>query len=65
MFLVVRTSVLVIELQINEYKNTECWWGSLRERGHWGDKDVNGRIILRWIFGKLEGSCGLVGVCSG
>jgi hypothetical protein len=21
--------------------------GSLRKRGHWGDKDVNGRIILR------------------
>ena len=30
------------------------WWGSLRERGHWGDKDVDGRIILRWIFRKLE-----------
>jgi len=24
-----------------------CWWGSLRERGHWGDQDVDGRIILR------------------
>jgi len=22
---------------------------------HWGDPDVNGRIILRWIFGKWEG----------
>ena len=19
---------------------TGCWWGSLRERGHWGDQDV-------------------------
>ena len=28
--------------------------GSLRERGHWGDQDVDGRIILRWIFRKLE-----------
>jgi hypothetical protein len=28
--------------------------GSLRERGHWGDKDVDGMIILRWIFRKLE-----------
>jgi len=27
----------------------------LRERGHWGDLDVDGRIILRWIFGKWEG----------
>ena len=29
--------------------------GNLRERGHWGDQDVDGRIILRWIFRKLEG----------
>ena len=42
-----------------------CWWGSLRERGHWGDQDVDGRIILRWIFRKLEGSWGLDGVGSG
>jgi hypothetical protein len=28
--------------------------GSLRERSHWGDQDVDGRIILRWIFRKLE-----------
>jgi hypothetical protein len=34
---------------------TGCWWGSLRERGHWGDQDVDGRIILRWIFRNLEG----------
>jgi len=27
---------------------------SLRERGHWGDQDIDGRIILRWIFRKLE-----------
>jgi hypothetical protein len=26
------------------------WWGSLRERHHWGDPDVDGRIILRGIF---------------
>jgi hypothetical protein len=31
---------------------TGCWWGSLRERGHWGDPDVDGRIILRWIYRK-------------
>jgi len=29
--------------------------GNLRERGHWEDPDVDGRIILRWIFGKWEG----------
>jgi hypothetical protein len=27
----------------------------LRERGHWGDQDVDGRIMIRWIFRKLEG----------
>jgi hypothetical protein len=28
---------------------------NLRERGHWVEPDVDGRIILRWIFRKLEG----------
>jgi len=32
--------------------------GSLRERSHWGDKNVDGRIILRWFFRKLEGVVG-------
>ena len=31
------------------------WLGNLRERDHWGDPDVDGRIILRWIFRKWEG----------
>jgi hypothetical protein len=34
---------------------TGCWWGNLRERGHWEDQDVDERIILRCIFRKLEG----------
>jgi hypothetical protein len=25
----------------------EFWWGNLRERGHWGDPGIYGRIILR------------------
>jgi len=29
--------------------------GNLRERDHWRDPDVGGRIILRWIFEKWEG----------
>jgi hypothetical protein len=37
---------------------TGCWWGSLRESGHWGDQDVDGRIILKWIFRKLGGDRG-------
>ena len=31
---------------------------NLRERDHWGHPDVDGRIILRWIFGKWEGVVG-------
>jgi len=23
-------------------------------RDHWGDPDIDGRIILRWIFEKCE-----------
>ena len=34
---------------------TGFYWGNLMERDHWGDADVDGRIILRWIFGKWEG----------
>jgi hypothetical protein len=33
---------------------TGFWWGNLGERAHWGDPDVDGRIILRWIFRKWE-----------
>jgi hypothetical protein len=38
---------------------TGCWWGSLKKKGHWGDQDVDGKIILKWIFRKLGG--GVVG----
>jgi hypothetical protein len=31
---------------------TGFWWGNLRERDHWGDPGVDGRIILRQIFKK-------------
>jgi len=32
-----------------------CAQSSSGERDHWGDPDVDGRIILRWIFEKWEG----------
>ena len=34
--------------------HTEFWWGNLRERDHFGDPGVDGSIILRWIFRKLD-----------
>jgi hypothetical protein len=30
------------------------WRGNLRERDHWGDPGVGGRIILGWIFRKWD-----------
>jgi len=30
------------------------WCGNLGERDHWGEPDVDGRIILRWIFWKWD-----------
>jgi len=33
---------------------TGFWWGKLRERGHLGDPSVDGKIILRWVFKKLD-----------
>ena len=32
--------------------------GKPEGKNHWGDQDVDGRIILRWIFRKLEGVVG-------
>jgi hypothetical protein len=29
-------------------------WGNPRERDHWGDPGLDGRIILRWIFRKWD-----------
>ena len=37
---------------------TGFWCGNLSERDHWGDRDVDRRIILRLIFRKWEGVVG-------
>ena len=39
---------------------TGFWWGNLKERDHWRDPGVDGRIILRRIFRILD-----VGVWTG
>jgi hypothetical protein len=33
---------------------TGVWWGKLRKRDHLEDPGADGRIILRWIFRKLD-----------
>ena len=38
--------------------------GKAEGKNDWGDQDVDGSIILRWIFRKWEGLWGLDGVGS-
>jgi hypothetical protein len=35
--------------------HTRFWWGDLREGDHLGHPEVDGRIILIWIFKKWDG----------
>ena len=37
---------------------TGFWWANVREKNHWRDPDIDGKIILRWIFRKWEGVVG-------
>jgi hypothetical protein len=40
-------------------------WGNLRERDHWRDSGIGGRIILGWIFRKWDVGDGLDWAGSG
>jgi len=31
---------------------TGFWWGILKERDHFEDPGIDGRIIIRWILNK-------------
>jgi hypothetical protein len=35
------------------------WWGNLSVRDHLEEPEVNGRIILEWVYGKWVGGHGL------
>jgi hypothetical protein len=31
------------------------WWENQKERAHWGDQDVGGWTILKWILEREDG----------
>jgi hypothetical protein len=33
---------------------TGFWWGNLKERDLWGKSEVEGTIILKWMFSKWD-----------
>jgi hypothetical protein len=35
--------------------HTRFSWGGLRERDHFEDQDVDGKITLKWILKKWDG----------
>jgi hypothetical protein len=41
-------------MSMPQWGRREAWWGNLRERNHWGDQGVGGRIILGWIVRKWD-----------
>ena len=44
--------------------HTGLCWGNLRERDHLEDPGIDGRIILRWIFRKLDGGMEWIGLAQ-
>ena len=60
----IRHEIINTERSEGEVCTGFCW-RNLRERDHWGDPDVDGRMILRRILRKWEGLWKLDGVGSG
>jgi hypothetical protein len=32
---------------------TRCWWGNLRERGHWRDPDIDGKNNIKMTLQEV------------
>ena len=43
-----------------EWVHSTVLWGDLSERNQLEDLGIDGRIILRWIFRKSDGSMGWI-----
>jgi len=40
----------ILNLRWKREMRTGFWWGHLKERGHWEDAVVYGRVILKWAL---------------
>jgi hypothetical protein len=50
----------------NHVSICEKWWESPKERDHWEDQGVGGKMGSEWILGRLAwGGCGLDSTVSG
>jgi hypothetical protein len=57
---IIRFTKTEIGRACSTYGREECcihvsWWRNFREGDHFEDPGVDGRIILKWIFGTLDG----------
>jgi hypothetical protein len=41
--------------RMGEESVQEFWWASQKERDHWEDQGVDGRMGSEWILGRLAG----------
>jgi hypothetical protein len=57
-FFFILSNLLIFAVAVEVH--TGFWWGNLKERDHLENKDIDGRIILRWILRKWD-----VGVWTG